>query len=253
MAYLYNEYDENQVEKTLKKRRHRKVKRKIKILIVLIIACCIIYFLSSDYSRIQTINIEGLNLTSEEDVYNAISVDESSYYFLVNKDDVASEIEALPAVKSATVSIGLLGGMKIEVVEATAIAYAKIGDQYYEINDAGKIVEIDSDYVQQLKLLPYVQSFTDTELLSEFAEQFKDVPSLMQNEISDIILSPQTADETRLKCITKEGRYIYVRIEDMATRLDDSQFNYELYKTHYSDKCVFSIEGNHVYMSEDCE
>ncbi len=253
MAYLYNEYDENQVKKTLKKRKKKKLKKRIKVIIVLLLILCIVAYLFSDLSRIRTIKITGIDYTTEEEVMDAIDVNETYMYFLVDKSDVAEQVETLPAVKSATVSIGLFGGMTIKITEAEAIAYASIDNQYYMINDAGKIVEITDEQANELKLLTYVQDFTSTEMLSEFAKQYKDVPSLMQNEISDIVLSPQSADETRLQCITKEGRYIYIRIEDLASRLSDDQFNYELYKSTYSDKCTFSIEGNYIYMSEDCE
>jgi len=253
MAYLYNEYDENQVKKTLKKRKKKKIKRKIKVIIVLFVILCIVAYLLSDLSRVRSIKITGLDYTTEEEVKEVINVNETYMYFLVDKSEVEDLVKTLPAVKNATVSIGLFGGMTIKITEAEAIAYASIGDQYYMINDAGKIVEITDEQASELKLLTYVQDFTSTEMLSEFAKQYKDVPSLMQNEISDILLSPKSADETRLQCITKEGRYIYIRIEDLTSRLSDDQFNYELYKSTYSDKCTFSIEGNYIYMSEDCE
>ncbi|MCD7950451.1 MAG: FtsQ-type POTRA domain-containing protein [Erysipelotrichaceae bacterium] len=253
MAYVYNEYDENQIRKTLKKRKRKKIKRRIKFLIALLVVVCVTGYLFSDLSRIRTIKITGLEYTTEEEALNVIDCNETYMYFLVDKSEVAEKVETLPAVEKATVSIGIFGGMTIKITETTAIAYACIDNQYYMINNAGKVVMISDEEADELKLLTYVQNFTSTEMLSEFAKQYKDVPSLMQNEISDIVYSPQSADETRLQCITKEGRYIYIRIEDLASRLSDDQFNYELYKSTYSDKCTFSIEGNYIYMSEDCE
>ena len=40
-------------------------------------------------------------------------------------------------------------------------------------------------------------------MLEEFARGFYKVPTLMQNEMSDIILEPQAADPTRLKCFNE--------------------------------------------------
>ena len=102
--------------------------------------------------------------------------------------------------------------------------------------------------INVLKSLPYVSEFKEEKLLKQFAEGFKDVPTLMQNEISDIILSPQRGDETRLKCLLKGDKILYIRIEDLSTRLDDEIFNYEAYKTKYKDKYSFSIEGIHLYL-----
>ena len=162
---------------------------------------------------------------------------------------IEKQIKLLPAIKEATVQCDWVGNIKIEVQEAQPIAYAKINKDIYEINNIGNIIKTtDQDRISLLKSLPYVSEFKEEKLLKQFAEGFKDVPTLMQNEISDIILSPQRGDETRLKCLLKGDKILYIRIEDLSTRLDDEIFNYEAYKTKYKDKYSFSIEGIHLYL-----
>ena len=46
------------------------------------------------------------------------------------------------------------------------------------------------------------------------------------------------------------GKIFYLRIEDMADQLN--RIDYEAFMTGYSDRCVFSFEGNYIY-TEECE
>lgn len=249
MNAVYHEYDENPVRKTLKQRKKKKLKRKVKILLVLCLLIILAFYLISDYSKVKSIHISGNSLTEKEEILEHITISQSSYYMFMNTYKIEKQIKLLPAIKEATVQCDWVGNIKIEVQEAQPIAYAKINKDIYEINNIGNIIKTtDQDRISLLKSLPYVSEFKEEKLLKQFAEGFKDVPTLMQNEISDIILSPQRGDETRLKCLLKGDKILYIRIEDLSTRLDDEIFNYEAYKTKYKDKYSFSIEGIHLYL-----
>lgn len=249
MNAVYHEYDENPVRKTLKQRKKKKLKRKVKILLVLCLLIILAFYLISDYSKVKSIHISGNSLTEKEEILEHITISQSSYYMFMNTNKIEKQIKLLPAIKEATVQCDWVGNIKIEVQEAQPIAYAKINKDIYEINNIGNIIKTtDQDRISLLKSLPYVSEFKEEKLLKQFAEGFKDVPTLMQNEISDIILSPQRGDETRLKCLLKGDKILYIRIEDLSTRLDDEIFNYEAYKTKYKDKYSFSIEGIHLYL-----
>ena len=249
MNAVYHEYDENPVRKTLKQRKKKKLKRKVKILLVLCLLIILAFYLISDYSKVKSIHISGNSLTEKEEILEHITISQSSYYMFMNTHKIEKQIKLLPAIKEATVQCDWVGNIKIEVQEAQTIAYAKINKDIYEINNIGNIIKTtDQDRISLLKSLPYVSEFKEEKLLKQFAEGFKDVPTLMQNEISDIILSPQRGDETRLKCLLKGDKILYIRIEDLSTRLDDEIFNYEAYKTKYKDKYSFSIEGIHLYL-----
>lgn len=249
MNAVYHEYDENPVRKTLKQRKKKKLKRKVKILLVLCLLIILAFYLISDYSKVKSIHISGNSFTEKEEILEHITISQSSYYMFMNTHKIEKQIKLLPAIKEATVQCDWVGNIKIEVQEAQPIAYAKINKDIYEINNIGNIIKTtDQDRISLLKSLPYVSEFKEEKLLKQFAEGFKDVPTLMQNEISDIILSPQRGDETRLKCLLKGDKILYIRIEDLSTRLDDEIFNYEAYKTKYKDKYSFSIEGIHLYL-----
>lgn len=250
---MYNEYDHNPVQKTLKKRKKQRIKKRIKIIFGCLLIIGIIYILMSDFLKIKSINIYENEMTSKEDILDCISIDHSTYIFMIDKDKMKEELKTLPTVKSSEVNVDIFGKVTITIEEAKAIAYADYQGQIYEINNAGNILEInDNNKLRELKTLPKLQNFSSIDLLKQFAKGFQNVPSLMQNEISDILFDPQPADETRLKCITKDNKILYIRIEDISTKLNNERFNYEAFKTTYKDKCIFKIEGNKVYM-EPCQ
>ena len=94
-------------------------------------------------------------------------------------------------------------------------------------------------------------TFKDLQLLKEFAKEYVNIPEIVKNQTSDIIYDPQKADETRLKFIMDDGKILYLRIEDMADQLNN-RYDYVANKEAFKNKCVFSFEGNYVYM-KDCE
>ena len=244
----YNEYNENPVQKTYKQRKKKKLKRKVKVIISLFIFIMITMFLISDYPRVKSIKIEGVHQTPQQEILKHISIKPSSYYFFINKEKVIKEIKQLPTITKASIDIDLIGNVVIGVEEATPIAYASLNNKIYAINDIGRIVEVrQSKQRDELKVLPYIQNFQSKTMLEEFARGFYKVPTLMQNEMSDIILEPQAADPTRLKCLMKDNKVVYVRVEDVATKLNTHQFSYEALKNEHKNACYFSIEGRNVY------
>lgn len=249
---MYNEYDENQVKKIMHKRKKKRLKRKVKVFIFAVCMILIALFVTSDLPKVKSIQVSGLESLSQDKVLSSLSVNRSSYYLFMSSKSLSKEIENIPEVKSAKVNCDMVGNVKINVQEAQPIAYATINNQYYEINELGNVIETnDKERIQVLKAFPQLHDFQSVDTLKSFAEEFKDVPTLMQNEMSDIILTAKKTDPTLLKCILKNKKVIQIRIEDLSYRLSEDQFNYEAYKVGFKNVCTFKFEGKYLYL-EDC-
>lgn len=250
---MYNEYDENQVQKALHKRKKRRLKRKIKVFIFLLSIASITALAMSGVLKIKTIHVSGLESLSQEKILSSLSINQSSYYLFMSSKSVTKEIEQIPEVKSAKVNCDFVGNVKIDVKEAMPIAYTTINNVVYEVNELGNVIEVtDKDRISLLKSCPQLHDFTSIDTLKSFAENFKDVPTLMQNEMSDIVLVAKKTDPTLLKCILKNKKVIQIRIEDLGYRLSEEQFNYEAYKVGFKNVCTFKFEGKYLYL-EDCQ
>lgn len=252
MGYTFNEHDENQVTKIYKQRKKRKIKKNVKILMGLLIVLLIGSYLISGLSKVKTIKIQGTDITSQEEVLKTISMNQSSFYWLVSTSQVEEEIKTIPSVKNVEVKCDWIGNVKIVIEEAIPIAYAQIEDNIYEINDIGHAFIVDDEQrIKELKVLPFVSQMNDEKILKEFAKEYQYVSEYMRNEISDIILEPKNADPTRLKCLLSDNYIIYIRIEDLKERLGEkSTFDLDAYKALYPDESIFKFEGGYIRFGE---
>lgn len=249
--YYYNEHDESQVEKILKLKKKKKIKRRFKILLFLMFFVLVASYFLSDFSRVQSITIVGNNEVKKEDILENISINKKTIYWLVNTSQIEDEVKALSLIKKASVTKDLFGHIKIEVEEADKVAYCVIGKTTYVIDELGGVSETtDEKVISSLQSTPKLTGFKDLKFLEKFAKQYINIPELIKNQTSDIIYSPKTADESRIKFLMVNGKILYLRVETMVEQL--SRFDYEAFMTAYSDRCQFSFEGDHVYM-EKCK
>ena len=250
--YYFNEHDENQTQLLRKNRKKKKLKRKIKIVIVLLLLLLVAGYFISDYSRVQTIVIEGQQEVSKEEILDTISVHKGDVLLFVNTGHVEDEISQLPFIKKVRVTKSLLGSVRIEIEEAQKVAYCVIGKKTYVIDELGNVSETkDQDLITSLQATPRITQFKDLKLLKQFAKEYVKIPEIVKSQTSDILYDPQNADETRLKFIMDDGKILYLRIEDRADQLNN-RYDYVANKEAFKNKCVFSFEGNYVYM-KDCE
>lgn len=250
--YYFNEHDENQTQLLRKKRKKKKLKRKMKIVFVLFVLLLIVGYFVSDFSRIQTIEIEGQQEISKEEILETISVHKGDIIFLVNTGHIEDEVAKMPFIKKVKVTKSVLGHVYIEIEEAQKVAYCVIDKTTYVIDELGNVSETtDKNLIASLQATPRITNFKDLDLLKEFAKEYVKIPEIVKSQTSDILYDPQKADETRLKFLMDDGKILYLRIEDMADQLNN-RYDYEANKEVYKDKCEFSFEGNHVYM-KDCK
>lgn len=248
----YNEYDENQTKKLLKQRKKKKLKKRFKIVLVLLCLIGIIILLSGDYLKVKSIKITGQYSYDQKEVLNHLSIDNKTYYLLIDKKKIEKELKNIPTIESAKVHCDIFGHVKLELQETYPIAYAKVNNKIYGINNIGKIYE-ENDKTRQneLKSLPFVDKFTSTDLLSKFASEYKNVQDVIKNEVSDIILDPQPGDDTRLKMMLLDNNIIDIRIEDISRWLSDkNKFDWNAYKTEHPDgNMTFNFYKNYVYIN----
>lgn len=247
--YYYNEHDENQVEKILKTKRKKRLKRRFKILLFLLVFVLIGGYFLSDYSKVQSIQIVGNEDVKSEDILKNISIGDQTIYWLVNTHKIEQEIKMIPLIKKVNVSKDWFGHVKIEIEETQRVAYCVIDKKTYVIDELGSVIETDDQkMIESLQSCPQLSGFKNLEFLKTFAKAYVEIPELIKNQTSDILYAPEESDETRLKFIMVNGKILYLRVEDMVEQL--SRFDYEAFMTVYNDRCEFSFEGEHVYMKK---
>lgn len=249
--FNYNEYDENQVDKLFKKKKKKKLKRKVKIITFLFFIVLIIAYFVSDFSKVKSIEIIGNKEVSTKLIEEASAINKETIYLFMNKSKIEESIKELALVKKANVSYDIFGNVTIEIEESQKVAYCVIDNKTYVIDELGKVVDTNDPNIKEtLKAFPRLNDFDSLDFLKAFAKEYSKVPELIKTLTSDIIYSPQAADESRVIFILDNGKKLIVRVEDMADEL--TRFPYEAYMLSYADKCEFDFSGDFIYM-RDCK
>ncbi len=250
--YYFNEHDEDQVRKIYKKNKRKKIKRRFRLLMVLCVVIVVVYYFLSDHSKVQSIRVIGNSSLKTEDILKLISVTKDDYYLFVNEKKLKNEVEQIPLVKQVDIEKDLIGHITIKVVEAEKVAYCTVGNKTYIIDELGKVSEMrDKKVLESLKTCPKLSKFKDINLLKKFAKEYIKIPNLIKNQTSDIVYAPSSSDPTLIKFIMNDGKILYLRVEEISEQLQPGRFDYEAFKTAYSQYNVYRFEGKHVYMSNE--
>ena len=246
--YQYNEYDESQVKRIQQERKNKKRRKIRKILSLIFIIIAILGILLSPALKFKSIEVKGEDEDIVSSVEESLSSYQNNYYPITSKKSIKKVILKNPRLKDAQIEVSLLGNMTVHVVEAKNIAFAKIGKKTYYLNEIGKIVELEKkETIDQT--LPQCMGFKSEDILQQFVEAYKDVPSLVMNDISEISFIPKKYDPLLVKFTLNNNNFIKIRIDEM-NRLS-SQFDYSATLVKYPQGYTFSFEGSKIYISKN--
>ncbi|MDO5811571.1 MAG: FtsQ-type POTRA domain-containing protein [Bacillota bacterium] len=246
-TYMYNEHDINQVKNMQKKIKKKKQKRRrCFVLVVLIIIACIV-FMTGSASKVKKISISGCHLTNQESIIENISIkSKETYFFKVNCNQIEKEINQMLFVKKATVKKDLFGNVKITIQENNAMLYSYIDNVLYLVDEDG-VMEKDEKHEKLSYVQRYPQAMNfDEKHLKQFIKEYKQLPSVIKNQISSIVFEPNDKDQTKCKLELDDGKIFYVRIEDMARQLTST--NYYLVIQKYPENKYYDFLGKNVYV-----
>ena len=95
----------------------------------------------SPLMAVDEVNLSGAKRTTAADVARVVGLDSSDNLLLLNTDEVANAVKALPWVKSATVDRKLPGTVKLTITERSPVMAVAIGQQRYLIDRRARVLE----------------------------------------------------------------------------------------------------------------
>jgi Cell division septal protein len=172
---------------------------------------------------------------------------------LLNNDTIKDNLKKTGLVTKAYVTHNILGGVSIEIQEATLVAYMELDNKTYVVTEEGKLIQVvEGMNYTGLKQIPKISGFTDIKAVEELASQYAVIPVTIRNAVSDIVYSPEKGYDDRVALILDDGKKLIVDIQGMKDTLSPSRFDYSAYMQSKNDVCVFSFEGRNLYMTK-CE
>ncbi|WP_249028798.1 cell division protein FtsQ/DivIB [Tannockella kyphosi] len=239
----HSEYD--QVNKILKdKKRARRKKRLRRFLFVLLLGG-FLYFLASDISKIQIIEVEGNYFVETDDILDSCGVQVGeTFFFYAYFLDVEESILELTEIQEVTIECVSYNAIQITVSEALKIAYQESSSTVALLSESGSIQTV-SQSMYDYSALIQLKNFDD-DTLEDFASEFYQIPSQVRSLISDIEYSPLEGDESRVIFYMNDGKVLYVRIEDMVEQLDGD--SYAKLLQIFPDNKYYDLVGKYSYV-----
>lgn len=249
-AVHYNEYDDDPRKQYLAEVKAKKARRRRHLLISCIIIGLIVVYFVSPVSKIQSIQVKGLVNLKADEVKVSIQKETSGYYLFTSTKNIENKLKKHALIKKCHVSKTITGGLRIEIQEAKPVAYAIFQNKTYVIDELAHVEEVsDVNFIKKLESTPRLMSFDSLEHIQTFADQYIQLPYILRNSISDVIFSPKAADPTSIRFVMDNGKQLIVRLNDISKVLSQKKFDYEAYMTEYSDACIFSFEGDSIYIT----
>jgi cell division septal protein FtsQ len=101
----------------------------------------ILFLLAQPSFRAQDLRVSGIRHITPSEVKTALALPRDRNIFFLNHADLEHRLEALPWVRSASVSLALPGRVSVTVAEWKTAAVLQIGETSYYLNDIGVVLD----------------------------------------------------------------------------------------------------------------
>ena len=251
--FLFNEYDRSPSRELIEKNRRRRKLRKRRLTLLGIILLIVLGYMISPLSKAMSIKVTGNSQLTKDLVIKESGITDHTYHFLLNNNTIKENLKKTGLVTKAYVTHNILGGVSIEIQEASLVAYMELDNKTYIVTEEGKLIQVvEGMNYTGLKQIPKISGFTDIKAVEELVSQYAAIPVTIRNAVSDIVYYPEKGYDDRVALILDDGKKLIVDIQGMKDTLSPSRFNYSAYMQSKSDVCVFSFEGRNLYMTK-CE
>jgi cell division protein FtsQ len=196
----------------------------------------LILFFQSSISRIATIEIRGNQMVSSEEIGQASGLKTGDHFFGFRSSAVIQRIQALPAVKSATVSKKFPGLIVLEIKEHQRVAFQYSAEGQLEavlangyiipVHGSGIIVDKpvltgwEKDDPWKLKLCQALAGIADSKL--SFLSEIRPEPTVSYPDKVKIYTRSRYEVFTTITYLPEKMDILYALIDEMKQKKVDS-------------------------------
>jgi cell division septal protein FtsQ len=163
-----------------RKKRPKKILFLVRIAVVLVMiggiaaggAAILSWFDRSEYLRIQSIDLEGLNHLTEERVMNYMATSRNQSLLKVNLDLYRRRLESDPWVKSVYLKRHFPDRLEVKIIEKNPVGYIREGSEFYLLDEEGRNIQKDA---AALKGLPEIKGVHLSKWMSGDEKEIKRV------------------------------------------------------------------------------
>lgn len=203
----------------LKQQRKKKANRRlIFYLSIFFLLISLIVYLQSPLSNVQTIDISGNTLLTDEEIISLSNLSTGTNMWSINKKKNIKQIEEHVAIKEVKIQRVLPRKISIDVTELKHIGYIQKEKIAYPVLLNGKVltsmeVELSGD-------APLLVGFSDASILERMAAELENVPDPIYNLISEIHWAPSDDNTYKVILYMNDGFIVYGTLRNFAQKME---------------------------------
>ena len=176
-----------------------------------------LYFLSP-LSNVGEVDVSGNRYLPEETIVSVSGVSNQTSIWKLDKEAVKKQIEDLPEVKKATVSIKLPNSVHIQIEEYHRIGYLMKDSNYYPIVSSGTLLEpLEKGEIPVLA--PVLINYSEGDELQSIIGALEELPAEINNAISEIHHEPTKMDSYHVRIYMNDGYEVSATSRTLAEKL----------------------------------
>lgn len=178
-----------------------------------------LYYISP-LSKLSAITVEGTTVTEKEALISSSQLKEQEGLWpqFFNRKSLVASIEAEnPRVKSAEIGLKHWNQFAITVQEYPEVAYLVKGNQYLPILENGLVLQEPRKEVSNGRVI--LENYSDETRILDTLEAYRELPSEIQDAISQIKYAPSKKNRELLTIFMNDGNQVLVGISKLTTQM----------------------------------
>jgi cell division protein FtsQ len=208
---------EDRIPKLKEQRKRKTNKRLVLLLSIFFILILVVIYFQSPLSRVHTITVEGNAAVSDVAIIKESGVTEQTNIWNLNKKTMKANIQKLPEIKSASISLRLPNSLLIHIKEYKKIAYVSENTHYYPVLEDGSILKGSSG--TKLMNAPILTGFEQGKYLEAMVGQLEKLPAEILNSISEIQYAPEKTDGYHITLYMNDGNEVSATILTFSEKI----------------------------------
>lgn len=134
----------NRQEKNAEKQR-KLSRRLFSVLLFVVFIWAFLAFINSDLFIIETVEIQGMVHTTEQEIISALNLPPDANTWKINPGHFEHNVKTIPRIKNVNIKRDLPGGLVVMVEEKEALALVPYGEFFLEVCSDGQIIGTNQD------------------------------------------------------------------------------------------------------------
>jgi cell division protein FtsQ len=215
-------------------RKPRSSKKLLAFLFTFFIVLLVILFFQSSLSKITSIEVEGLELLSEDEVRQAIPVKIGDHFFAISTDAIEHTLQSVKMVQSAEASKRFPGVIRVEIHEHPRVAFqiGEDGRKEVLLADGSPVaIELKNVTIDKPILTGWNKEDPNKLLLTKVMST---IPAAYFSDISEIKPDPSESYPDKIKMYTRS----HFEVQTAISYLPDKLPYLDLYITNMQENGI---------------